>query len=75
MKQRGYVWKKVMSANDVITELNRNGWVQIKGSGTSHREYKKNNIKVTVPYHGKEPIGRKTLKSIIDRVNKGENNI
>ena len=75
MKQKGYVWKKVMSANDIDTQLKYNGWILLKGTGTSHREYKKNNIKFTVPYHGKEPIVRKTLKSIIDRIYKAEGNI
>ena len=50
VKQSGYNWKKVMTAKEVISELDRNGWVldRIRGS---HYIFIKNKIALTVPYH------------------------
>jgi len=50
VKHPGYNWKKVMTAKEVIAELNRNGWTldRIRGS---HYIFIKNGFALTVPYH------------------------
>jgi len=45
-----YEWKKVMSAKDVVRQLESNGWVLDRQRG-SHLQYLKNGIVCTVPNH------------------------
>lgn len=48
---------------EIIRVLERNGFDFIRQKG-SHRIYKKDNIKITIPYHGKD-LRKSTLFAII----------
>ena len=50
VKHPGYNWKKVMTAKEVIAELNRNGWALGRIRGSQYI-FIKNGFALTVPYH------------------------
>ena len=53
-----------ISPDKVIKVLEHMGFVLIRQSG-SHRIYKKNGIRVTVPYHSRKTLHPKILKNIL----------
>jgi predicted RNA binding protein YcfA (HicA-like mRNA interferase family) len=60
-KTDSYDWKKVMSAKDIIKILEKNGWEFVRQKG-SHKQYKKNNVLCTIPFHDEIKSG--TLSNI-----------
>ena len=53
-----------MKSRELHRLIRRNGWVQIRASG-SHIIYQKNNERYPVPYHGAKEIGVGLMKKII----------
>jgi predicted RNA binding protein YcfA (HicA-like mRNA interferase family) len=52
-----------MSSREIVARLIREDWTETKTGGGSHRQFKKDGRRVTVPHPKKDlPVG--TLKSI-----------
>ncbi len=52
-----------MSSREIIARLMQEDWQEVKTSGGSHRQFKKDGKRVTVPHPKKDfPVG--TLRSI-----------
>jgi predicted RNA binding protein YcfA (HicA-like mRNA interferase family) len=52
-----------MTGYEIIKILERNGWQVLRING-SHYRLGKNNLRTTVPVHGKRDIGRGLLAAI-----------
>lgn len=61
---------KTIKPKKLIKVLEQKGFVFVRQKG-SHRLYKKDNIRVTVPYHNKD-LKHGTLKSILRQSNISE---
>lgn len=52
-----------MTGKEVIKILERNGWMVLRVNGSHHR-MGKDNLRTTVPVHGKRDIGKGLLAAI-----------
>ncbi|EDN66524.1 conserved hypothetical protein [Beggiatoa sp. PS] len=52
-----------MNGKQVIKILNQNGWQELRIRG-SHHQLGKNNLRTTVPVHGKRDLGNGIIKKI-----------
>ena len=58
----------IKKVKEMIKIIEADGWYELKGTGTSHRQYKHpaKNGRVTIPDHGKnKDLDHKTVKSIL----------
>lgn len=58
-----------MKVNEVIKLITKDGWYQLKSTGTSHRQYKHpiKKGRVTIPGKPSDELPPKTLKSIFEQ--------
>ena len=56
-----------MKVRDVLKQIKNDGWYELPGNGSSHRQFKHNKKpgRVTAAGHSSEDLHPKTLKTIL----------